>query len=113
MEVTGGTLRLEDMGVVDAAIDVNSVGAAWPDVARLVFGGDTAYLATPQPTADAAKGATTNIKSYVKVGYAGWKKNLRGIVEILDDVIVSNRFNLGCDSDKGLPAPCSCAAAAS
>ena len=101
MEVTGGTLRLEDMGVVDAAIDVNSVGAAWPDVARLVFGGDTAYLATSQPTSDPAKGATTNIKSYVKVGYAGWKKNLRGIVEILDDVIVSNRFNLGCDSDKG------------
>ena len=101
IEVTGGTLRLEDMGVIDASTNANSVGAAWPAVARFEFAGDTAFLATPQPTADPKKGETTNLTSYVKVGYAGWKDNLRGIVEIFDDVIISNRFRLGSDSGKG------------
>lgn len=96
IHVNGGTLRLDGLGHVDAATYVNYVGAVWPNVARLVIGDGTTYAALPQPTSDPKAGDVTNVTSYVHVGrLASSANNVRGIVEIEDGAVVSNRFNLG------------------
>ena len=101
IDIRGGTVVLTNSGYIYTGFSQHFVGAAGPDIAKLVVGTNTALCAATYEQGNKSKSAGE--LSYLKIGCgpSGTLENGRGIMEILDGALISNRFDLS--AEYGVP----------